>query len=73
LLAGLVRTRSIKAYVFVLALFVTFAVGFSRAYLGAHWPSDVLGGWAAGGAWAALGWLAAHVLQRLGWLERFSI
>ena len=32
-------------------------IGFSRVYLGAHYLSDVVGGFALAGAWMAL-WLA---------------
>jgi len=40
--------------VFAGAAALILALGFSRVYLGVHYPSDVLGGFAIGGAWVAL-------------------
>jgi undecaprenyl-diphosphatase len=37
-------------------------IGLSRVVLGVHWPTDVLGGWMEGAAFALLG---AHVSRRL--------
>ena len=70
LLARLQATRGVKVYLIVLAALVTLAVGISRVYLGVHWPTDVLAGWAAGAAWALICWLAASWLQRRGKVER---
>jgi undecaprenyl-diphosphatase len=41
------------------ALFMTFCVSLSRIYLGAHYPSDILGGWLVG----ALGLIAIITTQ----------
>jgi membrane-associated phospholipid phosphatase len=35
----------------VLSIFLILMIGVSRIYLGVHYPSDVLAGFAAGGAW----------------------
>ena len=40
-------------------------VGLGRVYTGAHYPSDVLAGWALGGVWASFCLTAAEVFRRL--------
>ena len=60
LAARALKDRAARVYVLSLAVAATLLVGVSRIYLGVHWPSDVLGGWCAGFAWAMLCWLIAR-------------
>jgi undecaprenyl-diphosphatase len=52
----------------VLALIPVVLVGFSRVYLNAHFPSDVLGGFAAGMVCLGVGIMITEVLR--AWLRR---
>lgn len=54
------------------AVLVVTMIGLTRIYLGVHYPSDVLAGYAVGLAWVALCALALEALRyyrtgRLGW------
>ncbi len=69
LLARVQPNRLLKTYFIVLAVILTIGVGISRVYLGVHWPSDVIAGWAVGASWALLFWLIARWLQRKGAVE----
>jgi undecaprenyl-diphosphatase len=64
-----VKRRRLKVLLVGVAMLVTGAVGVSRVYLGVHWPSDVLAGWAVGFAWALVCWCAATWLQDRGMVE----
>ncbi len=61
--------RGVKRYIVTLAVILTIFVGTSRVYLGVHWPTDVLAGWALGGAWALVCWFAMTWLQSRGEVE----
>jgi undecaprenyl-diphosphatase len=53
ILASTQTNSRVKFFIFALALSITFLIGVSRVYLGIHWPTDVVVGWALGGAWSA--------------------
>jgi membrane protein DedA with SNARE-associated domain/membrane-associated phospholipid phosphatase len=54
LLAAATNRWSTKATVWAGAVLVIVAIGFSRLYLGVHWLTDVLGGYALGAVWLGL-------------------
>lgn len=56
LLSQLVERRAARTYLFAGAALIVTMIGASRVYLGVHWPSDVLAGWAFGTLWAAAWW-----------------
>lgn len=53
LISDRVRRRSIQVAAWVLAVALILLIGLSRVYLGVHYPSDVLAGYAAGTVWVA--------------------
>ena len=66
LLARLEPDPRLKLYLIGLALLLAITVGFSRVYLGVHYPTDVLAGWSLGAAWAIGCSVVALWLQRAG-------
>lgn len=65
LLARNFEQARLRTFIISVAAILVFAIGFSRVYLGVHYPSDVLAGWTAGAAWAiAVGVIATLLQQR---------
>jgi undecaprenyl-diphosphatase len=61
-----VQNRSVatQAVAHTLSTLTILSVGFSRVYFGVHFPSDVLGGFAAGFGWLGLTSLSHTLLAR---------
>jgi undecaprenyl-diphosphatase len=62
MLARVESSYPAKIFIFGVCASLTLMVGLSRIYLGVHWPTDVLAGWAVGASWVLLCW---YVLLRL--------
>jgi undecaprenyl-diphosphatase len=63
LIARLVQSRFLRHFTFFVAAVMIVAIGLSRMYLGVHYPTDVLAGFAMGLTWAAFCALMIEALR----------
>lgn len=56
--------RRSRIFVIGVAALLVLTIGFTRLYLGVHYPTDVLGGWTVGATWAlAMGLIATRLQE----------
>ena len=55
--------RAFRTFAFASAIVISLLIGGSRVYLGVHWPSDVIAGWALGVGWVGTISLVALALR----------
>ncbi|KQL46343.1 hypothetical protein AN963_15385 [Brevibacillus choshinensis] len=67
-----VVSRAAKVAIVVIVVALILLIGTSRIYLGVHYPSDVLAGYTAGGAWLAICLLGLRLVveKRKGKMEK---
>lgn len=54
LLWSLVNRKAGRVFIMTGTILIVLGIGWSRIYLGVHFPSDVIGGYTASGAWLML-------------------
>ncbi len=62
------RFHRYRKSIFSVTILLIAAIGFSRLYLGVHWPTDVIAGYAAGFVW-----LIACIFSLEVWRQRHSV
>jgi undecaprenyl-diphosphatase len=62
-LASRQESLAIRLMIVIAAFLLIFIIGFSRVYVGFHWPSDVFAGFAAGLAFVSICYLATKIFQ----------
>ncbi len=63
ILTARIERRFFQALIWVCAFLLIALVGFSRIYLGVHYPSDVLAGYTAAFIWVVAVAVADHILR----------
>ena len=51
---GTQKELGVKILTAAIGIIAPLLIGISRVYLGVHWPTDVVAGWALGGMWSAI-------------------
>jgi undecaprenyl-diphosphatase len=60
------RSARLRKAVLIAAVLLSGAIGFTRAFLGVHYPSDIVAGWAMGAAWVSVCWYSLKWWERRG-------
>jgi undecaprenyl-diphosphatase len=66
LLMGRIRSRLARVLIWMAAAILVAAIGFSRIYLGVHYPSDVIAGYLAASLWVSTLLTLDHMRMRRG-------
>jgi len=66
LIARALDQRRLQVYVVSAGAMLALLIGFTRVYLGVHYPTDVLAGWTLGLLWALVCGLVVHWLGKRG-------
>jgi undecaprenyl-diphosphatase len=69
----MIRKHWLKSLIWVAAVFLALLIGISRIYLGVHYPSDVIAGYAASIVWVITVISADYVLKnKYDFLKKMS-
>lgn len=68
---GIIAAGFRKAWLWIVAVLLMVLIGFSRVYLGVHFPTDVLGGWAVGAVLLGIYMVLEPRIE--AWLKRASL